>query len=52
MFTGVPPPPGADLAEAFLGAILSAMESNCQCEGCQILRAASITWRERLKTRR
>lgn len=45
---GIGMPPAADLAEAFLGAMMAAVSEGCVCEACAILRKASATWRGRL----
>jgi len=40
--------PGAEMAEAFLAAMMSASATSCECEACRILRVASTSWRARL----
>ncbi len=39
---------GPEMAEAFLGAMMSAIANTCECESCRILRTASTSWRSRL----
>jgi len=48
MIPSLPTPPGAEMAEAFMGALMAALEGKCECEPCEILRATSRTFRERL----
>ena len=48
MMPGVPSPPGAEMAEAFIAAMQASLDSTCDCQACRILRAASRSWRARL----